>query len=98
MHRTLVIAAVKPGQHALPEVRMLGLDETRARSMRWVWEHEAGWRLSNPWIISLVDLDLGRPGGLLGLVPGRSGAAVTGRLAAQPQAWRDGIKVVALDP
>src|SRR5512135_520470 len=30
VHRTLVIAAVERGQHALPEVRMLGLDETRA--------------------------------------------------------------------
>jgi hypothetical protein len=50
---------------------MLGLDETRARSLRWAWA-EDGWRLSNPWMTSFVDLDLGRPGWLLGLVPGRS--------------------------
>ncbi len=47
---------------------------------------------------SFVDLDLGRPGWLLGLVPGRSGAAVASWLAKQPTAWREGIEVVALDP
>src|SRR5512142_350567 len=78
-------------------VRMLGLEETRARSLRWVWEDD-GWRLSNPWMTSFVDLDVGRPGWLLGLVPGRSGAVVEAWLGAQPQAWRDGIEVVTLDP
>lgn len=62
-----------------------------------MWEDD-GWRLSNPWMTSFVDLDVGRPGWLLGLVPGRSGAAVEAWLCAQPQAWRDGIEVVALDP
>ena len=47
---------------------------------------------------SFVDLDVGRPGWLLGLIPGRSGAAVQAWLAAQPQPWREGIEVVALDP
>jgi len=98
VNRALVGAAVERGAVPLPSVRMLGLDETRARSARWVWERDAGWRLSNPWMTSFVDLDLGRPGWLLGLVPGRSGAAVENWLAAQPQPWRDGIEVVALDP
>lgn len=98
VHRALVGAAVERTDQALPAVRMLGLDETRARSMRWAWEDSTGWRLSNPWMTSFVDLDTGRPGWLLGLVPGRSGAAVESWLAAQPQAWRDGIEVVALDP
>lgn len=78
-------------------VRLLGLDETRARSVRWLFG-EAGWRRSEPWMTSFVDLDLGRPAGLLGLTPGRSGAAVEGWLAAQSEAWRAGIEVVALDP
>jgi len=80
-------------------VRMLGLDETRARSVRWIFDSDQErWRLSNPWMTSFVDLDLGRPGWLLGLMPGRSGATVTAWLQAREQAWRDGIEVVALDP
>lgn len=47
---------------------------------------------------SFVDLDVGRPGWLLGLVPGSSGAAVTAWLAAQPELWREGVEVVAVDP
>jgi transposase len=98
VHQALLVAAIdRAGVPAAP-VQVLGLDETRARSPRWTWVHDAGWRLSNPWMTSFVDLDLGRPGWLLGLVPGRSGAAVTTWLTAQPQAWRAGIEVVALDP
>ncbi len=78
-------------------VRLLGLDETRARSVRWLFD-SAGWRRSEPWMTSFVDLDLGRPAGLLGLTPGRSGAAVEGWLATQSEEWRAGIEVVALDP
>jgi transposase len=98
VHRALVAAAVARAQVPAAPVRMLGLDETRARSLRWRWADGDGWRLSNPWMTSFVDLDLGRPGWLLGLVPGRSGAAVATWLAAQPPAWRAGIEVVALDP
>lgn len=94
----LVTAAVARASTALPPVKMLGLDETRACSMRWTWADGVGWRLSNPWMTSFVDLDLGRPGWLPGLVPGRSGGAVESWLGAQPRPWRDGIEVVALDP
>lgn len=96
VNKALVTAAVERRSRRLPEVRMLGLDETRARSMRWVWE--GSWRLSNPWMTSFVDLDLGRPGWLLGVVSGLSGAAVETWLAAQPAPWRAGIEVVARDP
>jgi transposase len=98
VHQALVVAAVGRTQVPLPPVRMLGLDETRARSPRWSWVDGDGWRLSNPWMTSFVDLDLGRPGWLLGLVPGRSGAAVASWLAGQDPAWRAEIRVVALDP
>ena len=98
VHRALVAAAIAQADMPAAPVRMLGLDETRARSLRWSWAEGDGWRLSNPWMTSFVDLDLGRPGWLLGLVPGRSGAAVATWLAAQPEAWRAGIEVVALDP
>ena len=54
---------------------MIGIDETRARSVRWLREQaaeEAGgkdeasppplrWRRSNPWMTSIVDLDPTHP-------------------------------------
>jgi transposase len=98
VHHALVTAAAERADAAPPPVRMLGLDETRARSARWTWVDSDGWRLSNPWMTSFVDLDTGRPGWLLGLVPGRSGAAVASWLAARDPAWRAGVQVVALDP
>jgi zinc-finger of transposase IS204/IS1001/IS1096/IS1165 len=66
VHQALVVAAAV-GRAEVPTapVRMLGLDETRARSLRWTWADGEGWRLSNPWMTSFVDLDLGRPGWLL---------------------------------
>ena len=78
-------------------VRWLGVDETRVRRVRWLLE-ESGWRRSDPWMTSFVDLDPAHPGGLLGLAPGRSGAAVTGWLDRQSSTFRDGIEVVAIDP
>jgi transposase len=78
-------------------VRWLGVDETRVRRVRWLLE-ESGWKRSDPWMTSFVDLDPTRPAGLLGLAPGRSGAAVTGWLNRQSAAFRDGIEVVAIDP
>jgi transposase len=44
---------------------------------------------------TIVDADTGR---VLGVVDGRHGAAVGAWLAARPQAWRDRIQVVAIDP
>lgn len=84
--------------------RWLGVDETRARSVRWLLEaaEDAGaqpkWSRSNPWMTSFVDLDPARPAGILGLAPGRSGTSVTGWLDLQSQEFRDGITVVAVDP
>ena len=99
VHRALVVAAAARTPTVLAPVRRLGLDETRARSLRWAFDPDIGkWRLSDPWMTSFVDLDTGRPGWLLGLTPGRSGAAVTAWLSTRDQAWRDGIEVVALDP
>lgn len=77
-----------------PPVRRLGLDETRVRAVRWLLT-DIGWRRSEPWMTSFVDLDPDRPAGL---VPGRSGAAVEAWLALQTQGWKAGVEVVALDP
>ncbi|MBA3800362.1 MAG: ISL3 family transposase [Geodermatophilaceae bacterium] len=97
--KAAALAARSASMTAPGPVRMLGLDETRARSLRWAFDQaDQRWRLSNPWMTSFVDLDLGRPGWLLGLMPGRSGATVEAWLRARDQAWRDGIEVVALDP
>ena len=80
-HKALIALAAR----WLPEpepTRVLGIDEARARSVRWVLE-EAGWKRSNPWMTSFVNADPTTPGGLLGLAPGRSGACVIEWLALQ---------------
>jgi transposase len=80
---------------------MIGIDETRARSVRWLVEDAPDgrvWRRSDPWMTSIVDLDPTHPRGILGLAPGRSGACVEAWLALQTSAFRDGITTVAIDP
>ncbi len=94
-HRALVAAATQ----WLPEpepTRVLGIDETRARSVRWVLA-DAGWRRTDPWLTSFVDADTTSPGQILGLAPGRSGACVRDWLAEQRPAFRDAIEVVVID-
>ena len=76
---------------------MLGIDETRARTVRWVLA-DAGWRRTDPWLTSFVDADPTRQGPLLGLAPGRSGACVAGWLAAQTPRFRAGISGVLVVP
>lgn len=73
------------------------MDETRARSVHWLLA-EAGWRRSDPWMTSIVDLDPAGAGTILGLAPGRPGACVDGWLSMQNQAFRDAVEVVAIDP
>jgi len=78
VQHALVLIAVASASGELPPVRMLGLDETRARSMRWNFDPQVKRRrLSDPWMTSFVDSDTVRPGWLLGLMPGQSGATVT---------------------
>ena len=111
VHRILVAAAVTEVGQAAPTA-MIGIDETRARSVRWLPEQaaeEAGgkdeasppplrWRRSNPWMTSIVDLDPTHPSGVIGLAPGRSGACVKDWLASQTPAFRAAVQVVAIDP
>ena len=97
VNTALVVKAATMTPQAPAGVRMLGVDETRARSVRWLLA-EHGWRRRDPWMTSFVDLDPTHRGGLLGLAPGRSGASVRGWLGLQTQAFRDGIEVVAVDP
>src|SRR4051812_44711956 len=99
-HRALVAAAA----HWLPEptpTRVLGIDETRTRTVRWILEEAAGrrmWRRSDPWMTSFVDADPTRAGLLLGLAPGRSGSCVRAWLGEQTQAFRDAVELVVIDP
>lgn len=97
VNQALVVKAAEVLGPAPPGVSRLGVDETRVRRVRWLLE-EAGWRRSDPWMTSFVDLDPTRAGGLLGLAPGRSGASVRGWLTLQSEEFRAGIDVVAIDP
>jgi len=81
VHRILVATAVKALGQAAPTT-MIGIDETRARSVRW-FRQESGWARSDPWMTSIVDLDPTHPEGIIGLAPGRSGACVEAWLALQ---------------
>ena len=97
VNTALVLKAAAMTPLAPCGVRLLGVDETRARSVRWLLA-EHGWRRSDPWMTSFVDLDPAHPGGILVLAPGRSGASVRGWLALQSNEFREGIEVVAVDP
>lgn len=96
VHRALIAAAAALLPTPAPTT-VIGIDETRARSVRWL-RTETGWRRSDPWMTSIVDLDPAHPGGLIGLAPGRSGACVEGWVALQSQQFRDTVEVVAIDP
>jgi transposase len=95
-HAALVAAAARWLPEPAP-TPVLGIDETRARRVRWVLE-ESGWRRSDPWLTSFVDADPTRSGPLLGLAPGRSGACVRTWLTEQSDAFRAAIQVVVIDP
>ncbi len=94
-HRALVAAAAL-WLPAPEPVRVLGIDETRARSVRWVLA-DAGWRRTDPWLTSFVDADTTGPGRMLGLAPGRSGTCVKDWLAEQSAEFRGAIEVVVID-
>ena len=72
MPKVLVATAVEALGQAAPTT-MIGIDETRARSVRWFGK-ETGWTRSDPWITSIVDLDPAHPAWIIGLAPGRSGS------------------------
>ena len=72
-HKALVAAAAR----WLPEpepTAVLGIDETRFGSVRWILDGIT-WRRSDPWMTSFVDCTPRHPGALLGLPPGRPAAA-----------------------
>jgi transposase len=99
VHRILVKAAADVLGQAAPTT-MIGIDETRARSVRWIQEgvdKTVAWRRSNPWMTSIVDLDRSHPGGIIGLTAGRS-VRVQGWIDLQSRQFRAAVQVVAIDP
>ncbi|MFI1569177.1 ISL3 family transposase [Streptomyces sp. NPDC020490] len=81
----------------LPDVEVLGIDETRRGKPRWERNGATGkWHLvRDRWHTGFVDA-LGT-GALLGQVEGRTTADVLAWLADTPLEWRKNIKYVAID-
>lgn len=75
---------------------MLGIDETRFGRPRWRRGEDGRWRLVEAWETGFVDLS--GQHALLGQFDGRTSAAVCGWLGQRSQAWRDAVRVVAIDP
>jgi transposase len=82
VNSALVVAAASMTPQAPVGVRLLGVDETRARSVRWLLA-EAGWRRSDPWMTSFVDLDPAHPGGCWAWPPGGQEPASAGGLTCR---------------
>lgn len=77
-------------------VKHLGIDEHRYRRAHWYRDPGTrNWRRVEPWMTTLVNTASGQ---VLGIVDGRDSAAVEGWLGERPQAWRDRVTVVAIDP
>lgn len=81
----------------VPPVTVLGIDETRRGKPIWARDPASGrWLLTcDRWHTGFVDS--AGTGGMLAQVEGRSAAAVTGWLAAQPRAWREEITHATID-
>ena len=94
-HRAVVARDAEQAGPPAP-TPVVGIDETGRERARWVRTAEGGWQRSDPWETGFVDLATGQ--GLLGQVGGRSGSSVATWLADQPEAFRDAIRYVAVDP
>ncbi|MCP3820573.1 ISL3 family transposase [Streptomyces sp. A3M-1-3] len=90
-------AATTVIQAPLPQVEVLGIDETRRGRTRWEQDPDTGkWKLTRDrWHTGFVDA-LGT-GGLLGQVEGRTAADVLAWLSTTPVTWRKNIRYVAID-
>jgi transposase len=75
---------------------VLGIDETRRGTPRWVRDETGRWVRTERFETNFTDLS-GR-GRLLGQVAGRTGKAVTGWLEDRGPSWKDQVRFVAIDP
>jgi transposase len=96
VHRVLVAAAAAALPAPAPTA-VLGIDETRTRRVRCLFE-DGAWSRSDPWMTSIVDLDPSHRSAVIGLTPGRTGACVEAWIKLTGNAFRDAVKVVAIDP
>ena len=77
-------------------VRELGIDEHRFARARFFREPQTrSWRRIEPWMSTFVDA---RTGQVLGVVDGRGSTGIQSWLEQRSLSWREGIKVVAIDP
>ncbi|WP_245703278.1 ISL3 family transposase [Raineyella antarctica] len=93
----VVDAAAKrlPDVDAL-QVKYLGIDEHRYRTVRWFKDPDTGaWARVEPWMSTFVNVASGQ---VLGIVDGRDSAAVEAWLTSRSKEWRARIQVVAIDP
>jgi transposase len=78
-------------------VETLGIDETRRGKPRWTRAEDGeGWVKLETFESNFVDL--GGSQGLLGQASGRTKANVIAWLDERGQAWKDAVRVVAMDP
>ncbi|WAX79072.1 transposase [Streptomyces sp. KMM 9044] len=82
---------------ALPTTEAIGIDETRRGKPVWKQNPDTEkWELvADAWHIGFVDAIGGR--GLFGQVEGRNADSVADWLSAQPAAWREHVRYVAID-
>jgi transposase len=88
-------AVVLPGK---PDpVAVLGIDEIRRGRPQWTWNDEQQcWEVTvDRWHVGFVDLAGGQ--GLLGQVEGRTSVAVRDWITQWDEAWRRGVRFVAID-
>ena len=76
---------------------VLGIDETRFGSPRWVRDEQTcAWQRTDPWQTGFVDLASGQ--GLLGQTTGRTSSVVIEWLLTRSEGWRQRVDVVVIDP
>ena len=91
------VAAVTAQLPDREPVEVLGIDETRRGKPRWTrGEDGKGWVKLETFETNFVDL--GGTQGLLGQASGRTRANVVAWLDERGQAWKNAVRVVAMDP
>ncbi|MEV6865954.1 ISL3 family transposase [Streptosporangium subroseum] len=96
VHRHFAIHA----DAVLPEPEpphVLGIDETRRGRPQWI-KNEATGRWTRTELFETNFVDLSGSGGLLGQAAGRTGKAVVDWLNTRGHAWKNQVRLVAIDP
>ncbi|EWT08000.1 hypothetical protein N864_11785, partial [Intrasporangium chromatireducens Q5-1] len=96
-HAAFVAHVTPVLEQDLPEVAVLGIDETRRGKPIWEQDPVTGrWRIKHDrWHTAIVDA--AGTCGLLAHIEGRTATAVTNWLAGQPDSWKAAVTHVAID-